>query len=30
VMLLVLLGMQLLVGDTRLGRRAAPALVTGN
>ena len=30
VMLLVLLGMQLLVGDTRLGRRSAPALVTGN
>jgi iron(III) transport system permease protein len=30
VMLCVLLAMQLLVGDTRLGRRAAPALVTGN
>jgi iron(III) transport system permease protein len=30
VMLVVLLAMQLLVGDTRLGRRAAPALVTGN
>ena len=30
VMLGVLLGMQLLVGDTRLGRRPAPALVTGN
>ena len=30
VMLSVLLVMQLLVGDTRLGRRAAPTLVTGN
>ena len=30
VMLFVLLAMQLLVGDTRLGRRSAPALVTGN
>jgi len=29
-MLLVLLLMQMLVGDTRLGRRAAPTLVTGN
>ena len=30
VMLSVLLAMQLLVGDTRLGRRPAPTLVTGN
>jgi len=30
VMLFVLLAMQLLVGDTRLGRRPAAALVTGN
>jgi len=30
VMLSVLRAMQKLVGDTRLGRRSAPALVTGN
>jgi iron(III) transport system permease protein len=30
VMVVVLLGMQKLVGETRLGRRSAPVLVTGN